>query len=250
MIYLIKMIYNLLIMPPSNLIILMFILAFWLRIKQVKQWKSLIAIASLLYIVSIPLVGDLLITSLEARYTPPEQLAGDVIVMLGGGATSDTPNVYGSGHLTGNSANRLLTAVQLHNQIQVPIIVSGGKVFEWSGNEGDIAKRIMSQLNVPEKDIILENKSLNTSQNALYTKEVLEEQGFEKPIVVTSAFHMYRSVLQFEKVGIEVIPYPTGYQANIHKIYSVEDFIPRADALMNVRLTVKEYVGILASKWY
>ncbi|MDP4179818.1 MAG: YdcF family protein [Bacillota bacterium] len=199
---------------------------------------------------SIPLIGDSLIHTLESKYSPPSQINGDVIIMLGGGATSDTPNVNGLGNLTGYSANRLLTCAQLYYKLNVPIIISGGSIEGITGSDAVVGKNILKGLGIPEDKIILESKSMNTTQNAQLSKEIVSKYGFYRPILVTSAFHMERAVRQFEKVKMSVTPYPTDYKTNIHRRFFINDLIPSADALSNINLSLKEYIGILAANWY
>jgi len=187
---------------------------------------------------------------LEGRYYPPANPEGDVIIMLGGGAIVDTPNVQGQGHLSGFAANRLITSFQLHRVMDVPIIISGGQVFGYTGSESEIAKNILVGMGVPEDRIITENKSLNTTQNALLSKELVDKYGFSKPIVVTSAFHMERSIRQFKKVNLEVIPYPTDYQVMKKLVIDYSLFTPSADAMFRTSLALKEYIGIMASSLY
>jgi hypothetical protein len=67
-----------------------------------------------LYIFSTQITGDLLIHYLEMKYQPPQIMKGDVIVMLGAGATSDTSDVDGRGEPSGFGANRLLTTARLY----------------------------------------------------------------------------------------------------------------------------------------
>ena len=98
--------------------------------------------------------------------------------------------------------------------------------------------------------IIAENQSLNTTENAKYTKELMKKNGFTEPILVTSAFHMERSVLQFKKANLSVTPYPTDYQTNLRMQFQPHQLWPSAVALLDVSLALKEYVGILAIKWY
>ena len=95
--------------------------------------------------------------------------------MLGGGATLDTQDVDGQGHLTGATSSRLLTTVRLYEQTNLPIILSGGQVYADSGNEARIAKRILISLGVNPNDIYIEDKSINTEQNAKFTAELLEK---------------------------------------------------------------------------
>ena len=249
-VYLIKFIYTALLFPPGLYIIGLLGLAYWSyrRNRAVAGWIFALALA--VYISSTGLVANAVIHSLEDRYSPPPEIAGDVIIVLGGGATLDTPNVDGLGHVFGNSANRLITAVRLYRQLDVPIIVSGGKVLATTGVEADIAKMIMKGLGVPDSKIIPENTSLNTTQNAENCARLLQQQGFRHPVLVTSAFHMERAVWQFQKVGVTVVPYPTDYLTNVAYTITVRDFWPSANALDMLTLGLKEYLGIAAIRWY
>lgn len=250
MVYFIKFLYSTFLFPPGIIIVGLFILCLYMYKRQRSLTKILGLFTLVFYVSAISLVSDRLIGSLERVYPVPAAAAGDVIVMLGGGATLDTPNVNGRGHLSGFAANRLLTSAQLYQKLNVPIIISGGKVLETTGCEAEISKAILIGLGIPEDKIILEDKSLNTTENALFTKQILERRGFSKPVLVTSAFHMERSVLQFEKAQIAVLPYPTDYQANLENRFELHQLWPSASALLNTSLALKEYVGILAAKWY
>lgn len=245
-----KFLYSTFLFPPGIIIVAMLALGIYLYRRQPGVAKMIVAVTLFFYIFTISFVSDRLIGSLEGKYQPPEQVSGDVIVMLGGGATLDTPNVHGLGHLSGFAANRLLTAAQLYHELHVPILVSGGKVLDTTGSEADIAKVILMGLGVPEDQIIPENKSLNTTENARFTKALLKERGFSQPILVTSAFHMERSVMQFHKVDLAVIPYPTDYQTNLELKFQPHQLWPSAVALLDASLALKEYLGILAIHWY
>ncbi|HWR45460.1 YdcF family protein [Sporomusa sp.] len=250
MLVLIKFLYITFLLPPGLFIAALTLLCLWLYRRKQQGVRVLAVITGLLYLISTPLVGDWLMRSLETRYQPPQSVSGDVIVMLGGGATADTPNVHGKGHLTGFAANRLLTAAQLHYITGAPIIISGGQVFANSGKEAEIAEHILRGLGIPANKIIVEGQSLNTADNAKFTKKILDEQGFSSPVLVTSAFHMERSVKQFTKYNMAVTPYPTDYQTNTQFIFEWHQLWPRADAFYNTQLAIKEYLGLLAVNWF
>lgn len=245
MIYFIKFLYNSFILPPGIFIFLLILYAVYLLKKKNKAYKGVVAFAIFLYICSISLVGDFAIHVLEARFVPPSSASGDVIVMLGGGALLDTPGPSGRGNLSGSSANRLLICAELYKRLHVPIIISGGQVYSFTGNEAEISKSILINLGVKESDIIVDNKSLNTEQNTVNTARLLKEHGFTRSILVTSAFHMQRAVMQFKRNNIKVTPYPCDYKTNIHESVTIEDFIPKSDAIDNLSTAVKEYIGIL-----
>lgn len=250
LIYFMKFLYSTFLFPPGSVIVAMVALAVYLYRRQPGVAKIIMMVTLFFYVVTISFVSDRLIGSLESKYEPPSQVSGDVIVMLGGGATLDTPNVHGLGHLSGFAANRLLTAAQLYHLLHVPILVSGGKVLDTTGSEADIAKVILIGLGVPAEAIIPENKSLNTTENAKFTKLLMEQNGFSKPILVTSAFHMERAIMQFTKVNLAVTPYPTDYQTNVETKFQPHQLWPSAVALLDTSLALKEYLGILAIRWY
>ena len=250
MIYIVKFLYQTFVLPPGSFIVLLLAYTLMLYRRRERIPAVLPVLVCILYIFSLPLASDNLVRSLEIKYLPPFQPRGDVIVMLGGGATQDTPNLNGRGHLSSHAANRLLTSAQLYVRLKVPIIISGGQVYNSSGSEAEIARHILMGLGVPEDMIIIESRSQNTTQNAKYTKEILEAHRFKAPILVTSAFHMERSVRQFRKVNLAVTPYPSDYLVNVGYKFHARDLIPSAEALNKINLSLKEYIGILFSRLY
>ena len=250
MLVLIKFIYITFLLPPGLFIGLLALICLWLKKQGCRGVQALALITGLLYLISTPLVGDNLMRSLESRYRPPTAINGDVIIMLGGGATADTPNVNGLGHLSGFAANRLLTAAQLYQVTKAPIIISGGQVFANTGKEAEIGRHILLGLGVPDNKIIVEGKSLNTTDNARFSSEILNARGYKAPILVTSAFHMERSVAQFAKFNTSVTPFPTDYQTNTNFIFEWNQLWPRADAFYNTQLVIKEYLGLMAVSWF
>lgn len=243
--YFIKFIYTTFFMPPGIFIFILLALSIWLYKRDKKAAIVLFAVNFIFYLCSTSLLSDLLVKSLESKYRPPVKVTGDVLVMLGNGATLDSPDINGSGLLSGSAANRLLTTARLYRITNLPIIVSGGKVFADNGNEALIARRQLIELGIPEDKITMENKSLNTTQNALYTKRILEKNHFKKPILIVSAFQMHRAVLNFHKIGVGVMPYPTDYRTNLKQNFGAPKFIPSAFALSDTSLILKEYLGII-----
>lgn len=230
MIYLLKFGASL-VLPPGIFFVCMFLLAVYLwRRKQRAAW-ALFAVTGFFYLLSTSWVSGMLLGSLESAYDQPSEPQGDVIVMLGGGATADTPNQGEWGNLCSSPASRLLAAAELYNRLQVPVLVSGGQVYEDSGPEAVIARRELMRLGVPEQQIITETRSLNTRQNAVYSGELLRERNLVRPVLVTSAFHMERAVLNFAKEGFETVPFPTDFQVNRRQIFHYNKLMPSAGAL-------------------
>ncbi|WP_236906082.1 YdcF family protein [Clostridium pasteurianum] len=247
LVYFIKFLYSTFILPPGIFVLLLIIFSFKLFRYKVNLGKKLLILSIAFYICTIPIAGNSAIRLLENRYKVPANPSGDVIIMLGGGSTLDTPNLGFNGHLSGFAANRLLTSIQLYKKLNIPIIVSGGKVYKSTGTESEISKNILMSMGVPENKIIVENKSINTEQNVKFTKEILNSNNYKKPILVTSAFHMQRAAMQFKKSNVVVLPFPTDYQTNINEDLELNDFIPSSDSMVKLSLSVKEFIGILAS---
>lgn len=241
--YVIKFVYGF-ILPPGLFVTLLVILSVWLHRRHRSAAVLTWCLSILLYLSYIPITGDLLVHPLENAYQPPARLNGDVIVMLGGGATPDTPDINGKGQLSGDAANRLLTTFRLYKKTGLPIILSGGQVFPDSGVEANIAKRQLISLGVPQNKIMTENKSITTAQNARNTKAIMHIHQFSRPILVTSAFHMRRAVMNFHKTGIQVQPYPTDYLVSRKLSVYPMQFVPSEGSVTST--AVKEYIGILA----
>ena len=203
----------------------------------------LAALVFVFYLFCTSLVSERLMGALESAYTPPENPQGDVVIMLGGGAFPDTPDVSGQGTLCSSPANRL------QKELAVPIILSGGQVYSDSGPEAVIAKRILMDLGVPEDKIIVEGKSINTTQNAKFSTEIMRERGLNKPILVTSAFHMRRSVLNFAKNGMEVTAYPSDYRVNLHHDFHYNKLRPSVAALDDNVLVLQEVLRTLVTRY-
>ncbi|MDY6269569.1 MAG: YdcF family protein [Selenomonadaceae bacterium] len=239
------------VLPPGVFIVAFFALAWyaWRRRGERRLAAMIAGMTFVFYLLCTGFVAEKTLGALESVYTPPVDPQGDVIIMLGGGAMPDSPDVDGVGALCADPANRLLTAVRLQRKLDIPILLSGGQVYEDTGAEAKIAKRMLMSLGVPEDKIFVETKSINTTQNAKFSAEILREQGFSYPLLVTSAFHMKRAVLNFEKQGIAVTPYPADYQVTHHPVFHYTKLRPQTEALLNNVTVLQESLRTLVTKY-
>ena len=104
-------------------------------------------------------------------------------------------------------------------------------------------------LGVPEDKIIVEGKSVNTTQNAKFSTELMKERGLTKPILVTSAFHMRRSVLNFAKNGVEVVAYPADYRVNPRHDFHYNKLKPSIGALDDNVTVMQEVLRALVTRY-
>lgn len=247
-VFALKHIVSCLLLPPGIFVLLLLAISF--RSLSRKRWEpGLLAIllAAALYALSIDAAADRLLGGLETRHTIPAKPEGDVIVLLGGGVYGAAPDLTGAGFPSEEMLPRIVTAARLQRRLGVPVVVSGGKVFGHSFAEAPVAGRVLADLGVPPGKIVLEGKSRDTSENARYTKEALEAMGVRRPLLVTSAFHMRRSVMVFGKAGIAVTPVPSGFRTWIGKPARWTDYLPSAAALRHSSIALREY---LALAWF
>ena len=231
-------------MPPGIFILLM--LALSVKLFKIDKLLSLMVLVGtiIFYLLCTGLVAEKLMGWLEEIHTPPAQIetsGADVIVLLGGGAISQVPDVDGVGALCASPANRLLTAVRLQKILNVPILISGGQTYSDSGAEAEISARVLKSLGVPDDKILTETKSVNTTQNARYSAEILRDKGLKKPVLVTSAFHMKRAMINFKLCQFEPIAYPTDFTVAHNPTFHYTKLRPRAEALL-LNVTVMQEV--------
>ena len=150
----------------------------------------------------------------------------------------------------GGGANRLTQTIELYKLGKIKkILISGGMAYilEKGVPESENTKRFLIRLGIPEADILIETKSRNTYENALYSKAFLATNGIEKNqrlLLITSAFHIFRAEKCFKKVGLKVTPFSVDYYTD-SLAFHPEYFIPSTSAIDNWQLLIKEWVGIV-----
>ena len=87
----------------------------------------------------------------------------------------------------------------------------------------------------------------DTIENAKYTAEICKKIGYKKPLLVTSAYHMKRSVMSFEKAEMKVIPVPVQFKTWGKRKYGWEAFLPKG--FENSHRALHEYLGLLFYKF-
>ncbi len=201
----------LLMLPPASILALM-ILGFLLQRSHRLVGRLLITAAFLLlYGLSISPVSDALISPLEADYRPVDvkSVKADVIVVLGSGAV-DLTTLGLEPMPSAGSLERVVAAVKLYRSLHVPIVITGGAGDPSRPQLSDAAPmaRIALDLGVPKKNITVDNTSFNTQASARNMKAAF---AGKRMILVTSAYHLKRSVALFQTQGLEVIPHPSAF---------------------------------------
>jgi len=141
---------------------------------------------------------------------------------------------------------RIVAAVRLYQRLRLPIIVTGGR-----GNDNpdaavaEIARRFLMDLGVPDRQILVEDRARDTSQNARLTAAVCHQHGFSRPIVLTAAYHLKRARLAFEAAGLQVTAFPAYFLGSRGVPYTWRHLLPQAGALHTSARALHEYWGLL-----
>ncbi len=229
---------------------LVFLLIIWLVVKNKKIKKRiLITLLVLFFLFS----NDYLHSEIEFWYqinqstidTSKQYEAG---IVLGGFASYDKNKVGRFNPV----CDRFIETNKLYHQgiIKKIIIASGSaSVFLKEPGEADFVAEQFILAGAKKEDIYIDNKSRNTFENAQFSKKIVDSLHLKGPFVlVTSAFHLPRALLVFEKAGFPVLPYPADVRA-YDRIYSfTEYFWPSMDVLADWNYLIKEFVGIAAYK--
>ncbi len=250
----IAQVFHYLFLSPLPFVLLFFIAAFLAR---KAKWLFVIS-AVLLYFLSTEFVAKSLLWPLEDAFRthPKIDFKPDAVIVLGGGANGYAPD----SKLTPCAYKRFVQGMALAKKMDIPLVFSGGGWIERNGmSEANVAIESANSLADaygfarPSTTtlhggfgLLVEDKSENTLQNAKNTLEIMKLNGIVSPkiILVTSAWHMKRAKVIFEKNGFRVIPYGVDFITRKFEI-SYLDFLPSFRYLEYSFRALKEYIGIV-----
>ncbi len=234
------------ILPPGLLIAVLLAAGIWSVFKK-NRWAAGLCsgVGIALWLASSAPVADQLIRPLETAYPLPRSPRADVIIMLGGGSYPNAPDFSGIGVPSAGTLERMVTAARLSRHLDVPIIVSGGKLLPSDTPVAIITERFLIDLGIPQQQIILEHQSRDTYENAVFSKKICDQYGFNQPLLVTSGYHLKRAVFCFEKAGLPVTPYPCALTTWKEKEYDWRHALPDARNLSRTATALHERMGLM-----
>ncbi len=243
---LIRAIAKTLVLPPAvSLLFAVVALIVWRRFPRLARASLLLSIVSL-WVFSLPVTSSLLMGYLEHQYVPWSESAmppssNVALVVLGGGRRLSAVEYGGEDSVNARTLQRLRYSAYLQKQTQLPLLVSGGRVFgDESISEAQLMARVLrNEFGVPVR--WLEVNSRTTAENASYTAELLRAEGIESIVLVTHAWHMPRAVGVFEQTGLNVVPAPMGQGKG--KRSSLRQWIPSAMAMLSSYYALHELLG-------
>jgi uncharacterized SAM-binding protein YcdF (DUF218 family) len=231
-------------LQPSSLVLACCLVGWWLdggRWRRFGRRLLTVGIVGLAVAMLLP-VSDWLAAPLEARFPRP-RLADvgriDAIIVLGGGLDGALSRDRATPALT-EAGERLTEAVALARRLPaIPLIYTTGP-----GDEA-AARQLFADLGLDPGRLTIERHSRNTADNASGTARLVAGKPGGRYLLVTSAWHMPRSVGAFRKAGLEVVAWPTDYLTSGAPTYLNLRRRP-SERLSQVDLVAKEWVGLLA----
>lgn len=233
-----------------------------LLVALVTLWKrpwlasfSLILALMILFVSGNSWVATQFAKSLEWQNVPLKALPQVEAIVVLGGATRPKINPRPTVELL-EEGDRVLYAAQLYRQGKAPLVIlSGGRTLDWrqvSSSEAKDMATLITTMGVPATAILQDPTSLNTHENAVNVKKIMQARGIKRVLLVTSALHMPRSLQIFQKQGIEAIPAPTDFWVSEGELDTADDSVgetvlnalPDARNLNQFTRTLKEYIGL------
>jgi len=207
---------------------------FLLSKKRRKLGKVLIVTGIVFYFLfSTTPVSDFVLGPLEEKYQPltVEEIArADRAVLLLGGRESNV--------LRGSEVLRIWHLS--HGGME--IIISGTDPLVETSEEAQAVRNFFIHRGISPESILIEGRSRNTRENVMNVKEIVGEEEF---FLITSAYHMDRSLREFERLGANPIPAPTDFKRKRTTSYHALDLFPSAQNLRKSDLAFHEHFGSL-----
>jgi uncharacterized SAM-binding protein YcdF (DUF218 family) len=237
-----------LVLPPGSLWILL-AFGFVLMIVGRRGAGLLVTAAGLtaFYLLSTPLVAGRLSALVQTVPALSDEAArnasAQAIVVLSGGLHFHSPE-FGGATVDDTTLARLRYAARLHRLTGLPLLVSGGRPPGAETTLAAVMKQSLAE-DFSITDVIVEDRSLDTHENAVFSAAVLAEKKMNRILLVTHASHMPRAVAAFSKTGLDIVPAPTVFA------YTSGDaptrYAPRLSGLGESHYAIYEIVGRI---WY
>jgi uncharacterized SAM-binding protein YcdF (DUF218 family) len=238
---------------PSNFFVLLILAGAVLRATRFPRTgqRMVLGGALALLVAGLTPLSLWLLAPLETRFPPYQDDGVEVtgVVFLGGSFETEPTDHYGQMALN-DAGERILAIAAIANRFpNARLFYAGGGSGFVPGRtpEATLVENTAQQMGVPPGRILYERRSLNTYENAAFAKTMAEPKPGERWLLVTSAFHMPRSMGVFRQAGWDIAAYPVDFRTGGPED-SFRFFASVAQGLMRTDIAIKEYVG-LAAYW-
>ena len=241
-----------LLVQPLSLIMLCLLLAFLLSFRAKRGWSRTFLVLGglMLFATTFTTLGYVLITPLENRFVRPAEPAQiDGIVVLGGAMDGEVNSVRGGFELN-RSGDRYVETVRLalaHPEAKVLVAAGPAALALEQEREALAAQRMLISFGVASERIILDENSRNTEENAQFARALAGVTEGQTWLLVTSAFHMPRSVGLFRMADFPVVPWPADYLASGAEGWRVKPDQPPENVAV-ASMALREWTGLVGYK--
>jgi uncharacterized SAM-binding protein YcdF (DUF218 family) len=231
------------------MLVLLFIIGFILLLLGNYLWaKRVLSICfiSVLFIALFPL-GEWLLYPLEKKYSQNEELINvDGVIVLAGPENPILTKSWNQVSI-GDSSERLLVFMMLSRQHPNAKLVFTGGGAGISSNQlkkSDVAKLLFEEQGINVSNVIFEEDSRNTWESILFSNKLLKPDLNSHWVLITSSWHLPRTMGILCKVNWQVTPYPVDYKSQSENLFRINwDFSSNLELLV---IAMREWIGILA----
>jgi uncharacterized SAM-binding protein YcdF (DUF218 family) len=146
------------------------------------------------------------------------------------------------------AAGRLVEAAALaHRYPNARVIFSGGSanLISADAREADYAAAMFESLGVSRERLAMERRSRNTQENAEFARAMISPGPGERWLLITSAFHMPRSVGVFRKAGFPIEPFPVDWRIGGRSdLFNFS--VSALEGLGRIDTAIREWIGLTA----
>src|ERR1043166_8586713 len=235
---------------PSNLLIVLGLVGIAIAVLRGGRAGGRLVVASLilLAILGFSPLSNALMLPLEQRFPPWDASRGAPagIIVLGGAFDTIVSSTRDDIPFTEAAERMTASAALALKYPQARLIFTGGiGTLIYDGpTEGELARRFYGSLGIPADRITVEEASRDTTENAVLTKPLADPKPGERWLLVTSAYHMPRSIGVFRHAGFEVEAYPVDYRTRGGEDLA-RPFPSLGEGLRRGDVAVREWIGLL-----
>lgn len=220
-------------------------------LRRPRRWPLVGALAAV-WAFGAPCVADAFLWTLETRYRPMDNarcVPADAIVVLGGilrfPESSIAPFEWS------DSVNRFEKGLDLLSAGKARYLVFTGAKFTDSPavlSEGELLRQIARRRGVPDAAIVVTERVVNTATEARAVRKLARERGWRRILLVSSAYHLPRAMMLFNRGGLEVVPVPSDFHVvgmgGWRDRLSLPRFLPQGEGFLTSDIAAHEYLGM------
>jgi uncharacterized SAM-binding protein YcdF (DUF218 family) len=206
------------IVDPGNLFIIVLAagaVLLWAGKARLGRWLVSLALLGALAVAVFPL-GERMTGVLENRFTRPQPMPGNIagIIVLGGVLNQFIADKRGAGapKIASGRFAEFIRLARLYPDARLVFTGGSGSLRDPDIKEADFAEPLLKSWGLDTARVLFESRSRNTFENAQFSKALVRPKPQEKWIVITSAFHMPRTMGVFRRAGWNVVPDPVDYR--------------------------------------